>query len=82
MNVLARAVGLMLVISSIAFSAALSPASAGRMDGKQGCSHAGCGAAKYGNKESRVACPARTCSQSGTPFAYDVNKCSAANCRK
>ena len=46
MNVLftlPRAVAPILVISSIVFSAAMSPASAGKMNGKEGCSHGGCG---------------------------------------
>jgi hypothetical protein len=34
---------------------------------------------KYGQK---VACPVRTCSMAGTPYAHDIRNCSAANCRK
>ena len=44
-----RRSGLMMLISSIAFGAAISSASAGKMNGKPGCSHAGCGSANYGH---------------------------------
>jgi hypothetical protein len=40
------------MILSIVFSAAISTASAGKMNGKPGCSHAGCGLANYGQPKA------------------------------
>jgi hypothetical protein len=48
-------------------------ASANRMDGKGNCSGGVC---------TKVSCPAKTCSKTGTSDAYDIRYCSAANCRK
>jgi hypothetical protein len=48
-------------------------ASADRMNGKGNCSGGVC---------TKVPCPAKTCSPTGSSVAYDASYCSPANCRK
>jgi hypothetical protein len=48
-------------------------ASADRMNGRGNCSGGAC---------TKVSCPPKTCGRMGTPEAYDVRFCSAANCKK
>jgi hypothetical protein len=62
-------------LSFVFFSSVVLPttASAGIMDGKGNCSGGVCA-----NKG--VACPAGTCSKTGTSRARDIKNCSAKNC--
>jgi hypothetical protein len=45
----------------------------GRMTGTANCAGGVC---------TKVSCPAKTCSPTGSSIAYDARYCSAANCRK
>jgi hypothetical protein len=45
----------------------------GRMTGAANCAGGVC---------TKVTCPAKTCSPTGSSIAYDTRYCSAANCRK
>jgi hypothetical protein len=80
---LLAAMALAILALSISAPVLSSGAYASKMNGKgTGCSDRYCRGINSPKNGQKVACPVRTCSMAGTPYAHDISNCSAANCRK